>query len=116
MDKVVVISTQDLRTLIIDCVNSCIKYNTDSSNILPEQDEWFDVKRLSKFLPTHPTPATIQKWARNGEIPNHRKPGKRKLTFLKSEILLWLKEGRGTTNSEIDLLADEYIAKQKIKQ
>jgi excisionase family DNA binding protein len=46
------------------------------------------------------------------KIPYHKK-GKR-LYFLKSEIILWLKSGKHQTSSEISKKADAYLSKSKL--
>ncbi len=54
MDKTVFISLpiDDLQTVIIDCVNSCLKNNTQESKPTTEQPEqWLDLNDLIKYDP-----------------------------------------------------------------
>lgn len=47
-----------------------------------------DTKQLADLLNTNEQ--IVRAWVREGIIPAHRKPGGRKLTFLRHEILDWL--------------------------
>lgn len=47
-----------------------------------------DTKQLADFLNTNEQ--IVRAWVREGIIPAHRKPGGRKFTFLRHEILDWL--------------------------
>lgn len=112
MEKTVFISLpiEDLQTVIIDCVNSCLKNSKQVHNDQPT-DRWFDLNELCFYHPDKPTKATTYGWVHAGTIPVH-KSGK-KLRFLKSEIDEWLKQGRKKTFSEIASDADIFLAKKK---
>src|SRR5688572_19986507 len=57
----------------------------------PGQDLWMTVEDLQKFLPTHPTKATIYKWTHYKEIPFYKPIGSKSLLFKRSEIERWMK-------------------------
>ncbi|MBZ5859451.1 helix-turn-helix domain-containing protein [Flavihumibacter profundi] len=71
--------------------------------------QWFDLVQLQTYLPDKPAKPTVYEWVRKRLIPYHKK-GK-KLSFLKSEIDEWLKEGRRKTVKEIGDDASSYLVK-----
>jgi hypothetical protein len=77
---------------------------------LPESDKWFNLQELCSYLPDKPARQTVYAWVGQRLIPYHKK-GK-KLMFLKSEIDLWLKQGRRKTSAEIQAEAAEFVAKK----
>jgi len=71
----------------------------EKSNEQPtETDRWFDLAELCDYHPSKPSKYTVYGWVHNGLIPVH-KSGKR-LSFLKSDIDNWIKEGRKKTSAE----------------
>jgi excisionase family DNA binding protein len=58
----------------------------------PEVPAVLDTKQLAVLLNTNEQ--TVRAWVREGIIPAHRKPGGRKLTFLRHEIFEWLLSNR----------------------
>jgi hypothetical protein len=58
----------------------------------PEVPAVMDSRQLAHLL--HTNEQIIRAWVREGIIPAHRKPGGRKLTFLRHEIFDWLLEHR----------------------
>ena len=60
----------------------------------------------------HLSKATIYGLTHRKEIPFHKR-GKR-LYFLKSEILDWIKSGKQESKSELELRADEYLSKKRL--
>lgn len=114
MDKTVFISLpiEDLQTVIIDCVNSCLKNNTqESKKTLEQTEQWLDLNDLIQYDPEKRTkPTWYSKISRN-EVP-HYKRGK-KIYFLKSEIDEWLKQGKCKSNAEIEQEAEAYLSKNK---
>lgn len=110
MEKTVLISLpiEDLQTVIIDCVNSCLKNSKQVHNEQPTQPErWFDLNELCNYHPDKPSKPTVYGWVNAGIIPVHK--GGKKLRFLKSEIDSWLKQGRKKTFSEIACEAENYL-------
>ena len=58
----------------------------------PEVPAVLDTKQLAVLLNTNEQ--IVRAWVREGIIPAHRKPGGRKLTFLRHEIFEWLLSNR----------------------
>jgi excisionase family DNA binding protein len=84
------------------------------SEPLPEPDKWFDIVEFCNYHPDKPAVPTAYGWVHDKSVPYH-KSGK-KLRFLKSEIDVWLKEGRKKPLAEIDSEADTYIkCKSKLR-
>ena len=54
----------------------------------PEVPAVMDAKQLAELLNT--SDQIIRAWVREGIIPAHRRPGGRKLSFLRHEIFDWL--------------------------
>ena len=75
-----------------------------------EADRWLNLGDLCAYHPDHPAKPTVYAWIGQRSIPYHKK-GK-KLMFLKSEIDVWLKEGRRKTAAEIQAEAVRYVAHQ----
>ena len=76
-----------------------------------ESDQWLNLNDLCKYHPDHPAKPTVYAWIGQRSIPYHKK-GK-KLMFLKSEIDIWLKEGRRKTAAEIRAEADRFVTNQR---
>ena len=64
-----------------------------------EYEKWYPdvlpvmtVEHLADLL--HTSDQVVRAWVRDGTIPAHRKPGGRKLFFLRHEIFDWLLESR----------------------
>lgn len=76
-----------------------------------ESDRWFDLEEACIYIPDKPSKLTVYGWVHTGTIPVHKR-GK-KLYFLKSEIDLWLKQGRKKTLAETEAEADKYVGKRK---
>lgn len=114
MEKTVFISLpiEDLRTVIIDCVNSCLKNSKQGHSEQPAgTDRWYDLNELCQYHPDKPTKPTVYGWVNAGIIPVHK--GGKKLRFLKSEIDTWLKQGRKKTLAETASEADQYCKTKK---
>ena len=76
----------NIETILLD-----LKHNPKYSSQI-DSDQWFDLKELCEYLPDKPSKATIYSWIHNRTIPFHK--GAKKLRFLKSEIDIWLKDGK----------------------
>jgi len=84
----------------------------EKSNENPtEQERWFDLNDLCKYLPDKPAKPTVYGWVQSGLIPCHK--GAKRLRFLKSEIDAWLKKGRKKTIEETSREADQYLLDNK---
>lgn len=82
----------------------------------PEPDRWFDLKELVAYDPQKRSIDTFYGYTRERTIPFHKGEKTRKLLFLKSEIDLWLKQGKQKTISEISAEADSVIKKWGTKK
>lgn len=58
----------------------------------PDVPPVMDSRQLAELL--HTNEQIIRAWAREGIIPAHRRPGGRKLSFLRHEIFQWLISNR----------------------
>jgi hypothetical protein len=58
----------------------------------PEVPAVMDTHQLAELLSTNEQ--ILRAWVREGVVPAHRKPGGRKLTFLRHEIFDWLISNR----------------------
>jgi hypothetical protein len=81
----------------------------------PEPDRWFDLKELVAYDPQKRSIDTFYGYTRERTIPFHKGEKTRKLLFLKSEIDLWLKQGKQKTIAEISAEADYVIKKWRTK-
>ena len=113
MDKIVFISLpiEDLQTVIIDCVNACLKYNKQPSTEQPDPDRWLNLSELIIYHPDKPSKPTVYGWVHSGLIPVHK--GAKKLTFLKSDIDNWIKQGRKKTVAETASEVEAYLKKKR---
>lgn len=92
----------NIETLLLDIKHDLLKEIKQK-----EADPWFDLKELCNYHPDNPSKQTVYGWVNKRLIPVH-KSGK-SLRFLKSEIDLWLKDGRKKTMKEIEKEAEQYI-------
>jgi excisionase family DNA binding protein len=102
MEKTVFISLpiEDLQTVIIDCVNSCLKNSKQVHNEQPETDELLTVQDTAKFLSL--SVPTVYALISKGELPVMKRS--KRCYFSKVELINYLKQGRKKTTAEI---ADE---------
>ena len=113
MNKTVFISLpiEDFQTVIIDCVNSCLKNNIHEQPTAEQSDRWLDLNELIQYDPEKRTkPTWYSKISRN-EVP-HYKRGK-KIYFLQSEIDEWLKQGKCKSNAEVEREAEAHLSNHK---
>lgn len=110
MDKTILISlpVEDLQSLIMDCVNVCLKHNTSSkTNSLNQNEQLLTVEDAAKFLSL--TVPTIYSKVSRGELPFMKRS--KRLYFSKEELLKYVKAGRKQTNAEIESEANLYLKK-----
>ena len=101
MQKTIFISLpiEDLQTVIMDCVNSCLKNSIQAhSEQQTEIDLWFNLSEFCIYHPDKPCKPTVYGWVKAGIVPVHK--SNKKLRFLKSEIDNWLRQGRKKTLTE----------------
>jgi len=94
MNKTVLISLpiEDLQTVIIDCVNACLRNNKQESKTpAPHEPDLITRKEAVKLLST--TPATLWRWEKHGKIKSYGIEGKR--YYKRTELLeaLTIKKG-----------------------
>jgi excisionase family DNA binding protein len=101
MKETVMISLplEDFQTVIVDCVNSCLRNSKAEAEELCQPDAWFGLTELCQYHPDKPSKATVYGWVNAGTIPVHK--GGKKLRFLKSEIDEWLRMGKKRTVAEL---------------
>lgn len=99
----------EILNLISDQVAEKVLKNLNPSNSSNE-DVFMNIDETSKLIDL--TKPTVYGLVHQNNIPYHKK-GKR-LYFLKSEILAWLKSGKHQTKSELEDKADAYLLKNKL--
>ena len=113
MDKTVLISLpiEDLQTVIIDCVNSCLRNNKQESKTPTDQPEQLlTIDEVATLL--HLTKPTVYSKVSKNELPGVCKQGKR-LYFDRQTIIDWIKQGRKKSNAEIEQEAKAYLLNKK---
>ena len=110
MDKTVFISLpiEDLQTVIIDCVNSCLKNNKQANTEPTETDELFTVQDTAKFLSL--SVPTVYSLISKGELPVMKRS--KRCYFSKVELINYLKQGRKKTLAETASEAEAYLKKK----
>ena len=78
-----------------------------------EKDEWFNLKGLCDYLPSHPAEQTVYGWTSTHFIPFHKK-GK-SIAFRKSEIDQWLQQGHRKSKADLMLEASQFVNRKKGK-
>lgn len=111
MDKTVLISLpiEDLQTVIIDCVNSCLLNNKQTQTPTDHPEQLFTIQKASEFLSLS-VPTIYGKVSRK-EIPFMKK-GKR-LYFSPTELMDYLKGDRKKSQEEIIKEVDSFLVKKK---
>lgn len=111
MDKTVLISLpiEDLQTVIIDCVNSCLKNNKQESKAPTDHPEQLlSIQEAADFLSL--TVPTMYSKVSKGELPVMKRS--KRLYFSRTELLDYLKDGRKKSNAEIEQEAKAYLIKK----
>lgn len=112
MDKTVLISLpiEDLQTVIIDCINSCLKNNKQEIKPTTEQTEQLlTVQEAAQFL--NLTVPTIYSKVSKGELPVMKRS--KRLYFSSTELMEYIKEGRKKSNAEIEREAEAYLSNNR---
>lgn len=91
------ISKDDLETLIIDCVNVCLKHHEPEETNQPEQQsEYLTKKEAAELLKC--SIATIDNYRRSGKLKRYNHLG-HIVRFKRSEVLAAI-EGKGNKKSK----------------
>ncbi len=111
MDKTVFISLpiEDLQTVIIDCVNSCLKNNKQEQPTTEQPEQLLTIQEAAQFL--NLTVPTIYSKVSKGELPVMKRS--KRLYFSSTELMQYLKEGRKKSNAEIEQEAEAYLSNNK---
>ena len=99
----------EIINIISDQIAEKVLKNLNPINSSPE-DAFMNIDDTSKLIDL--TKPTVYGLVHQNKIPYHKK-GKR-LYFLKSEILSWLKSGKHQTQTELEDKADAYLLKNKL--
>ncbi len=86
----------------------------DGLNSVPQAqsaDQWMNLKELCEYLPSHPAEQTVYGWTSCHQIPYHKR-GKR-IMFLKSEIDVWLHDGKRKSQKELAEEAAQFIKSKR---
>lgn len=112
MNKTVLISLpiEDLQTVIIDCVNSCLRNNKQESKAPTDQPEQLlTIQEAAEFLSL--TVPTMYSKVSKREIPVMKRS--KRLYFSRTELLEYLKDGRKKSNAEIEQEAKAFLLNTK---
>ena len=112
MDKKIFISLpiEDLQTVIVDCVNSCLKNNKQVNTEPTKQPEQLlTIQEAAQFL--NLTVPTIYSKVSKRELPVMKR-GKR-LYFSSIELMEYLKGGKRKSNAELEDEAKAYLSNKK---
>lgn len=113
MEKTVLISLpiEQFETVIIDCINSCLKNHRQTENILVKEpeDRFLTVQQAAEFLSL--SVPTIYSKCSKGEL-SFFKQGKR-LYFSQKGLSEYLKQGRVKSNEELRAEANAYLSNSK---
>lgn len=86
-------------------MNECLQPTQEP----PDMNEIFTFKNACEFL--NLSASTVYRKTSKNEIPHFKRGGK--LYFKKSELIVWIEEGRQKTQKEIDQIAEDYLKRQK---
>jgi excisionase family DNA binding protein len=79
-------------------------------SITPEEDRFLTIEETSKIIDL--AKPSIYGLVHKNKIPFHKKS--KRLYFLKSEILDWIKSGKQSTKSDLEIRANEYLSKNRL--
>lgn len=105
-------SFEELRSLIADVVKKSLSENSEFSLNYPSDSEVLGTEQVANMLQV--SKSYLYKLIMGRELPFYKK-GK-KIFFLKSEIIEWIKTGRIKTRHEIEIEASTYIATRKFRR
>jgi excisionase family DNA binding protein len=108
MDKTVLISLtiDDLKLLIIDSVNACLKHSPGSQQAT-DPDRLMNVDEAADFLSL--SKSSIYSMTCKGELPAMKMHGGRKLYFSRNDLMEFLKAGRKMTFAEIEAAPEQFL-------
>jgi len=83
---------------------------TINTSTTPEEDRFLTIDETAKLIDLAKT--SVYGLVHKNKIPYHKKS--KRLYFLKSEILDWVKSGKKESKSELESRADEYLSKNRL--
>lgn len=83
---------------------------TINTSTAPEEDRFLTIDETAKLIDLAKT--SVYGLVHKNKIPYHKKS--KRLYFLKSEILDWVKSGKKESKSELENRADEYLSKNRL--
>lgn len=116
MEQIILTSLplKDLETVIIDCVNACLRNHkshqpnlSQTNNALQEKDEILGIKEASSFLKL--SIPTLYKYCGEKTIPYMKKRGE--ILFFRKELLKWAVEGRRKTINDLHQDTETWLGK-----
>jgi excisionase family DNA binding protein len=107
-NQIFMITEAGIRVLTDQITENILKAINPSKT--SDEDAFLSIEETAKIV--NLSKATIYGLTHQKEIPFHKR-GKR-LYFLKSEILHWIKSGKRETKSDIQNRADEYLSKNRL--
>lgn len=102
------LSEEGIKSLTEQITENILKVINPSKT--PDEDALISIDETVKII--NLSKATIYGLTHRKEIPFHKR-GKR-LYFIKSEILQWIKSGKRETKSELEERANEYLSKNRL--
>ena len=94
----VFISEHDFRTIITDCVNSCLRHYSPQQ-VKSESSDLLDIKGASQYLGI--SADGLYGKIHDRTIPFIKRKGVKKIYFSREALLKWLNEGKQATRVEI---------------
>lgn len=103
---------EELHMLVKNAVSETLQESKPKTDLI---DNWFNLEQLCNYLPDKPAKQTVYGWVSKRLIPYHKKC--KSLSFLKSEIDLWMKDGLHITAKqmakEIAKKTDSFLANKR---
>lgn len=96
---------QKISDQVTDNIIKAIKPSTT-----PEEDRFLTIDETSKLIDL--AKPSVYGLVHKNKIPYHKKS--KRLYFLKSEILDWIKSGKQESKSELEIRANEYLSKNRL--
>lgn len=81
-----------------------------NTSTTPEEDRFLTIDETSKIIDL--AKPSIYGLVHKNKIPFHKKS--KRLYFLKSEILDWIKSGKQESKSDLEIRANEYLSKNRL--
>lgn len=114
MEKTVLISlpVEDLQTLIIDCVNSCLKHHHPDERMMQDNSpDLLTIKQCAAYL-NYSVPTIYTKISRK-ELPTLKIQNSNRVWFSKKDLNDLIRKGRRKTKAEIEQAANNYVSLKK---